>query len=140
MVESGNFSLRSQGLNFLTSNIRECNLLVFIQQLHGLLRTGSTAVVLTCVYRERVLLPVKTRPGFDGALGDSSALSYTSFSAKDQAKSARSAVLRLYCICFHTGDAEANGETKPAFLEGPLHRKSSSIPPVHPCVPLCPPW
>jgi len=69
MVESGNFSLRSQGLNFLTSNIRECNLLVFIQQLHGLLRTGSTAVVLTCVYRERVLLPVKTRPGFDGVGG-----------------------------------------------------------------------
>src|SRR6266478_4651255 len=103
MVESGNFSLRSQGLNFLTSNIRECNLLVFIQQLHGLLRTGSTAVVLTCVCRERVLLPVKTRPGFDGVWGGSSALSYTSFSAKDQAKSARSAGLRLCCICFHTG-------------------------------------
>jgi len=26
MVESGNFSLRSQGLNFLTSNIRDFNL------------------------------------------------------------------------------------------------------------------
>src|ERR1700686_5618618 len=114
--------------------------LVFIQQLHGLLRTGSTAVVPTCVYRQRVLLPVKTRPGLDGPLGGTSATSYTPFSAKGKAKSARSAVLRLYCICFHTGDAERTGKPnqhswKALFIVGPLHRSSSSLSPMHPPVP-----
>jgi hypothetical protein len=95
-VEAGKFSsLSKPGLDFLSSNIREFIFKCFIQQLHGLLRTGSTAVVLTCVYCERVMLTVKTRRGSDGTLGgDTSATSYTLFSAKGKAKSARSAVLQ----------------------------------------------
>src|ERR1700675_2645703 len=34
--------------------------------MHGLLRRGSTAVVLPCAYRKRVSLPVKTRWGVGG--------------------------------------------------------------------------
>src|ERR1700730_1018539 len=66
---------------FLFSNCMVC----FVQ--------GSTAVVLTCVYRETCIAAGQNPPGLGQDFGGGiSATSYTSFSAKGKAKSARSAV------------------------------------------------
>jgi uncharacterized repeat protein (TIGR03803 family) len=70
VVESGIFFSSKPGLDLLhVKHSLIQPLLVFVQQLHGLLRPGITAVVLTCIYRERVLLPVKTRPGLGRDFG-----------------------------------------------------------------------
>src|SRR6267378_3651636 len=67
------FSLRSRGWNFLTSNIREPNLFSVDSttawfELHGLLRTGSAAVVLT--YESRTCIAAgQNPPGLGRDLG-----------------------------------------------------------------------
>ena len=98
--------------------------LVFIQQLHGLLRTKSTAVVLTCACRERVYLPVKTRLGFDGALGALARLFIPRFQQKAKQNRRAARVCGYIAIVFISRTLEGNEEDNEAPKQPGSHSSS----------------
>jgi len=120
-------SIRSQSLNFLTSNIREFNLFgvysttLWFPSYRKHSGSFDLRISPTC------FAAGQNPPGVGRAFwGATSATSYTSFSAKGKAKSARSAVCGHIAFVFtsrmpKTEDAEDNEATKPAFIESPLH-------------------
>src|SRR5580704_11382701 len=74
---------------------------------------GSTAVVLTCVYRGTCIAAGQNPPGLGQDFGGAtSATSYTSFSAKGKAKSARSALCSSVEFIFTCHELQPQGRTE----------------------------